>query len=216
MSRISKKEGIQRKQRLAEIIYDMEQGLFDYPDGKAPFTKGGKARVNKKLALLEAGYAPTYVKTAYYKVFDDPVYTEQYSLVKRQRAGGVMKALELAQSGSMAVTRISEGLLNMLADRIEHEPDGIKTQDLLKYAHVYFRLGAELEGKLQTKTPDRLAIVLAAVDARLPAESRAKVAEKLAEFRAMRSQEVIELEEAGSALDNAIETEWTEDEESTG
>jgi len=214
-SKWTKKQSTAAYEKLAEVMSDMEHGLFEWPDGASPYTLSGRARVNKRLALTMAGFSDSYARSFGSKVFANPLYHTQYALVKKNRQGGVGHALALAQESTMAVSRIGEGLVNELARRVEETPEEIPTKDLLKYAHLYFRLGAELEGKLQKQTPDRLAIVLAAVDQRLPAGSRDAVSEAMRAFRAERGQQIEDLAAEGAGLDT-IDAEWTEDEEPTG
>ncbi len=202
----ARKEVSQERMRaVAQAIADMEAGTFDYPNGQSPCFKNGRPRVDKSVALRTAGYAESYIQEAYRNVFNHPYYNEQLRLIKASRNQSIVRVLEKAETSTKALSRISEGLLTILADRIERVQAGeeeIGTKDLLKYALPYFRTAAEIEGKLEHGKTDKLAIVLAAVDARLPKESRDRLTEKLTEFRLMRDAQTDEYMQTGDALDS--------------
>jgi hypothetical protein len=201
--------------KCASIMVDMELGTYEYPDGSRSVTNAGTPRVNKTVALREAGYKECYIKEAYTSVLKHPYYIQQCALLKQQRDGGVITALIHSEDARGLVTKISQGSLQLLANRLEdpEKAEQIKTRDLVTIAKEFFVLDQQVKGKLESGRTDKLAIVMMAANERLPAANRDKVKATLQAFYTTRGSEMENFALVGDALDeNVIDGECIEDE----
>uniref|UniRef100_A0A6M3KUB5 Uncharacterized protein n=1 Tax=viral metagenome TaxID=1070528 RepID=A0A6M3KUB5_9ZZZZ len=202
-----------RVRRLAEIMYDMENGLFNYGDDYPSQNKDGTPKIVKAVALRAAGYTDQYAKKIRGHIWKDPYYVQQYHLVCNERKGSVVKAM-LGDVGRIEkLGQISDTMLEILHARLTdpEEVSLIKTTDLLKYAPIIYRLNAEIEGRLHSQRPDKMAVVMMDIDNRLPKESRDKLLAMRDQYRAMRDGEVDSYAQTGDAQDEIIDVEAVEE-----
>jgi hypothetical protein len=192
--------------KCASIYVDMLMGTYEYPDGSRSVTNAGTPRVNKTVALREAGYSENYIKQGFTSVLKHPYFIAQCALLKQQREGGVITALINSEASRSLVTKISQGSLQLLSNRLE-DPElskTISTRDLTTIAKEFFVLDQQVKGKMESGRTDKLAIVMMAANERLPAASRDKVQATLQAFYSSRSTEVENFGLVGDALDENV------------
>jgi hypothetical protein len=203
-----KEETRSRQKQAAQNLIDMERGVFPYPEGMSGTYKDGRPKINRTIAFTTPGthsetmYSRAYLSKHLPDVMEAPYFKQQYALFKHERDTSVIQVLESAQLQTKALDRISLGLLEKVADTLEKNPEQIKPSEALKYAHVYFRLAAEVQGKLDSGKQDKLAVVLMNMDERIqdPAE-RQRIREGIERFRMQRAKQLEEYQSAGEALD---------------
>jgi hypothetical protein len=201
-----------KKRRLAEILVEMEAGLYNYADGTPPVTLEGKPRVNKMQALRDSGYSECYAEKIRGAIFHDEYFLEQKALIEHERRGGLMKAMMGMQERTGVFSGIADRMALLLHERLS-DPlwvQRIKTEDLFKYALQYHKLDLELSGALSQGKENKLAVVFMDAEERLPKESRDKMRGAMERFRAQRAGELEQYSRVGDALDDTIDGEAVE------
>lgn len=148
--------------KVAEAVALMEQGTFEFQDGKPKYMmENGERipRVVRREAMQYGGYASSS-QAAYNNIFntDGPwhqYYTERLGWHRQRLSGGFKQALAEITDGGTALRDLSAAAYTVLMQQLT-DPDAYKRIKPDAIAKIYLestKLDAQLKGEADTRRP---------------------------------------------------------------
>ena len=150
--KISKKEQDRRLKVMAVGMVDMEQGVFQFPDGKIHRKADGSPLVIKTELVKLAGYAPC--RSGHWdRWFKSEAFQHHVALERARRLHDLPDLVPYAPTNLLLVGRM---MVDEVLARLKTNPDSFTNSQLLQNGPNFVKMGLELEdrqAKLQNPTP---------------------------------------------------------------
>jgi len=190
MATLPRKETERRLKLMAKTLVDMENGLYQWPDGRKPTRPDGSPVVSKAELIRVAGYKDTHSGRAYAAWFNDPYFKRQYALEKARREAAIPA---IRDEGPINLLLLGRRMVDELLLRLKHDPDSVSSSQLLQFAPQFIDKGLEIEARGRasdgtTNNIDQLNAVMGNLVVNMNADEREKFVTTAQDASAKRMQ----------------------------
>lgn len=141
MPALPRKETEKRLLKMAKALVDMEQGVYEWPDGRKAVRADGSPVISKVELVRVGGYAP-YRTGHQSRWFEDPYFKRQVALEKARREANLPDILD---SQPINLLKLGREMVEEARRRLIATPEDFTVSQLVTFGPQCIKMGLEIE-----------------------------------------------------------------------